>query len=219
MFKNFSNLILSLFIIVIAITITGCSTNKGKEEYEAASKKNTEKKFNEAAAEFEKIIQDEPKSEYAAKSMLQLAGMYTSHLLPNMKRADDYQKAYQYYSKVLNDFRDSPEGGKACLEIGKYYQSMLDANLPKDQSMKKAIDYYRTVINKYSGIEEAESAMFMIAFIQANEINQPDSAKDSYESFIKKYPNSKLIVSAKSELQILGKKPEDILRMNEETKK
>jgi TolA-binding protein len=212
--KYISNFFPSMIVIIAVAFVAGCSSHNSKEEFETALKKVTEKQFSNAAKEFEKIIQDEPESEYAAKSMLQLASMHTSHLLPNMKRADDYQKAYNYYVQVFNNFQASPEAGKACLELGKYYQSMLDINLPKEPSMKKAISYYSTVVNKYSQLPEAETASFMIAFIQANEINQPDSAKASYEAFIKKYPNSKLAVSAKVELQIIGKKPEDIIKVN-----
>jgi TolA-binding protein len=202
----------TVLLILAVIVVTGCSSRKSKETYEAALKKVTEKHFTDAALDFKQVVQDDPKSEFAAKSMLQLASMYTSHSLPNMKRADDYQKAYKYYLQVFNGFQESPEAGKACLELGKYYQSMLDTNLTKEPSMKKAISYYRMVVEKYSQIEEAEAAMFMIGFIQANELEQQDSAKISYESFLKKYPNSKLVVSARAELQILGKKPEDILK-------
>ena len=200
------------FIVIVA-GLTGCSSNNSKEVYEGALKKTTQKQFAEAAKDFENIVQEEPSSEFAAKSMLQLANMHTSHLIPNMKRADDYQKAYKYYLQVFNDFQGSPEAGKACLELGKYYQSMLDVNLPKEPSMKKAISYYSTVVDKYSQLPEAETAAFMIAFIQANEFNQQDSAKVSYEAFIKKYPNSKLALSARAELQILGKRPEELIKV------
>ena len=215
--KYFSKLILlSLFLSGSILFLTNCSNQQGADAFEAASKKVKDKKFAEAAQDFEKIVKNDPKSEYAAKSMLELAALYSSHSINNFQRDEDYKKAFDYYTKVYNEYNDSPEGGKACFEIGKYYQSMLEPNLTKEQSMRKAIANYEIVINKYSSIHEAEPALFMIGFIHGNELNQPDSAKIYYQKFVDKYPGSNLAKSARMELQTLGQKPEDILNQKQQ---
>ena len=204
------------FIIIGLFALNGCSSDAGEQSFGAASQKVKEKKFAEAVTDFENIIKQNPKSQFAAKAMLELASLYSSHVVPNMKRDEDFQKAYQYYSKVYNEFSDSPEGGKACFEIGKYYQSMLAPNMSKEESMRKDIVYYKTVVKNYDTIKEAQPALFMIGFVQDNELNQPDSAKIFYNQFVEKYPNSDLAKSARMELQSLGQKPEDMLKQKQE---
>ena len=208
--------VLLIFVFIGLIALNGCSSDAGEQIFGAATQKVKEKKFAEAVTDFENIIKQNPKSQFAAKSMLELASLYASHAVPNMKRDNDFQKAFEYYSKVYNEFPDSPEGGKACFEIGKYYQSMLAPNLPKEESMRKAITYYNIVVKTYDSIKEAQPALFMIAFIHDNELNEPDSAKIFYTQFVDKYPNSDLAKSAKIELQSLGQKPEDILNQKQE---
>lgn len=55
------------------------------------------------------------------------------------------------------------------------------------------------------------NALFMLGFIHANEIHNYEKAKEYYQKFLELYPNSELAVSAKFELENLGKEPQKII--------
>ena len=66
----------------------------------------------------------------------------------------------------------------------------------------------------YEVITEAPKALFMIGFIQANELFQYAEAKRTFNSFIETYPKHELAYSAEMELQNIGKSPEEVFRTN-----
>ena len=150
--------------------------------------------------------------------MYELANIYGHQNLTDIKKEDAYQKAADYYLKVVNGFPDLPEAGKCAMESGKLYQSLLVPNVTKEESLNNAVTLYKKVVEKYSDSPDAEPALFMIGFIQANELKQIDSAKTSYQTFLQKYPNSKLANSVKLELNNLGVAPEEILKKQTEQK-
>lgn len=204
--------------LILVLSLTNCSSRQARESYESAKKLSDEKKYSEAVKEFETVIKDYPKNEYAAKSMYELANIYGHQNLPDVKKEDAYQKAADYYLKVVNGFPDLPEAGKCAMESGKLYQSLLVPNVTKEESLNNAVTLYKKVVEKYSDSMDAEPALFMIGFIQANELKQIDSAKTSYQTFLQKYPNSKLANSVKLELNNLGVAPEEILKKQTEQK-
>ena len=53
--------------------------------------------------------------------------------------------------------------------------------------------------------------LFMAGFILANDLQDFDSAKETYELYLEKYPNGQLADDARVELENLGKTPEEIL--------
>lgn len=218
MIRRFQKLLLFVMPLTLLLSLTNCSSRKAKESYEAAIKLENEKKYSDAVKEFENVVKDYPKNEYAAKSMFELANIYGHQNLSDVKKEDAYKKAADYYLKVVNEFPDLPEAGKCSMEAGKLYQSLLVHNVSKEESLKKAVSLYQSVVNKYSSLPDAEPALFMIGFIQANELKQIDSAKTSYQTFLQKYPNSKFVNSVKLELNNLGVAPEEILKKNTEQK-
>jgi TolA-binding protein len=219
MFSRFNSFLFSVIAVLLLLTLTNCSSNKGKEEFEGAVKKETEKKYPEAVKEFQSIIDQYPKSDYAAKSMIELADLYGNHRIEGMNRDEDFHKATEYYVRIIGSFPDLPEVGKASFELGRIYQSLLVPGITKEESLKRSIACYRTVISRYPSTSDAESALFMVGFVQANELKQLDSAKTTYQLFLQKYPASKYANSVNIELNNLGSNPEEILRKNQETAK
>ncbi|MFA3781513.1 tol-pal system YbgF family protein [Melioribacteraceae bacterium 4301-Me] len=130
-----------------------------------------------------------------------------------------YGKAIESYEELVKHHSKSDLAAKALFACGKIYQSQLLPNIPKQASLNKAIQYYRELYFKYGNKPEAEKALFMIAFIQANELNLPDSAKVNYDLFLQKYPKSELTESAKLERDNLGLSPDEILTKKLENKK
>jgi tetratricopeptide (TPR) repeat protein len=97
----------------------------------------------------------------------------------------------------------------------KYVDIMLKAaGLAKTiQQPQKAIELYQKVVDRHPQHKKAPTALFMIGFVQENDLNQLDQAKATYESFLAKYPNDPDFTDdAQNALKLLGKSPEEIIR-------
>ena len=130
-------------------------------------------------------------------------------------KARNFTEAVKEYDFLASEFPNSDYTCKGLLEAGKIYHSILIPAPVKADTLKSfmtAIGYYKRIIKDFSDKPEAESALFMMGFIQANEINQLDSARITYLTFLKKYPNSQMISSVNLELNNLGKTPDQILQ-------
>jgi len=133
-------------------------------------------------------------------------------------KAKNFTEAVKEYDFLASEFPHSDYTCKGLLEAGKIYHSILIPAPVKADTQKSfmiAIGYYKRILKDFSDKPEAESALFMMAFIQANEINQLDSARISYITFLKKYPGSPMINSVNLELNSLGKTPDQILDASE----
>jgi|BarGraIncu00222A_1022003.scaffolds.fasta_scaffold69371_1 outer membrane protein assembly factor BamD (BamD/ComL family) len=131
-------------------------------------------------------------------------------------KAKNYTEAVKEYDLLAGEFPNSDYTCKGLLEAGKIYHSILIPATVKADTLKSfmiAIRYYKRILKDFSEKPEAESALFMMGFIQANEINQLDSARISYMTFLKKYPGSPMISSVNLELNNLGKTPDQILQV------
>ena len=127
---------------------------------------------------------------------------------------ENYKEALADFELILEKYPNSEYADEALFEIGKLYHGHAIKEIPKQESLNKAITYYANLIATYPEFPEVQKAHFMIGFIQANELNEIDNARNTYNDFINKYPESELTISAKAELQNLGVSPEEILKKN-----
>ncbi len=84
------------------------------------------------------------------------------------------------------------------------------------ENYNKAIELYQNIMTHMPQHKRASTALFMTGFIYANDLNQLDKAKETYETFLQKYPNDELAESAKMELANLGKSPEELIKQFEQ---
>jgi len=131
---------------------------------------------------------------------------------------EKYDDAMADFKTLVKDFPQSKYMTESLLELGKLYHGKVAKNISETESLEKAIQYYRMVVEREPNNEAAPNALFMIGFLQANELNQLDSAKVTYNLFLEKYPESELAFSAKAELESLGISPEEILKKAAEEK-
>lgn len=89
------------------------------------------------------------------------------------------------------------------LSIDQYYERAKE-NYAK-QEFDLAIKDFESIVKYYPESEKISDAIFMLGFINANDIKDLDEAKKYYELFIEKFPDHELTVSAKYELENLGK--------------
>jgi len=68
-----------------------------------------------------------------------------------------------------------------------------------------AIENFKNIVHYYPQGKRAAESLFMMGFINANDLKKYDDAKKYYTEFIQKYPKHELAPSARYELDNLGK--------------
>jgi TolA-binding protein len=123
-----------------------------------------------------------------------------------------YLKALDCYKKIVNDFKNDSLASTALFEIAKMYQSKLFNDIDEKKSFEYAVEFYSLILSNYPASKEEPFALFMIGYIENNYLNNYEKAKEAYEKFLNKYPQHELSLSAKVELENIGKPPEEILK-------
>ncbi|MDO8970685.1 MAG: tetratricopeptide repeat protein [Saprospiraceae bacterium] len=78
---------------------------------------------------------------------------------------------------------------------------------------QKAIELYSKISNGMPQHKKAPTALFMIGYVQENDLKDLDAAKATYESFLQKYPNDPDFVDdAQNAIKMLGKTPDEIVK-------
>ena len=75
-----------------------------------------------------------------------------------------------------------------------------------------AYSYFLLIGSKYPEHPRAEQAAFLKAFLLDNNMHKLDAAKEAYEDFIKRFPNSEFVDDAQASLKYLGKSPEELIQ-------
>lgn len=133
--------------------------------------------------------------------------------MTNIKDAK-YIEALTDFKNLIKEYPKDKLVANAYFEMGKIYHGKLIKDLSNVQSSENAVYNYQVVANKYPDSPVAPNALFMVAFIQANELSQFGKAKETYTKFLQKYPDSELAKSAQAELDNLGIPAEEILKKN-----
>jgi TolA-binding protein len=129
----------------------------------------------------------------------------------NLKN-EEYVNALADFRKLVDNFPKSKYRAEVYFEIGKLYHGKVDKNLNDEQSFKQAISYYESVYKNFPNDKNAPNALFMSAFLYANELGNLELAKERYELFMQKYPDHEMAASAQAELDNLGRSAEEILQ-------
>ncbi len=127
---------------------------------------------------------------------------------------DKIPESIAAYEKVVKDFPESELAPKALTQLAGMYHGKKVQTLSERESLQKADSLFYIIFEKYPTSEEAPLGLFMAGFIQANELGDYQRATSTYNSFLEKYPEHELAVSAKEELDNMGLSPEEILRKN-----
>ena len=122
-----------------------------------------------------------------------------------------YDEAVVIFEEIVEKNQNKEFVAKALFETAKVYQGQVIKNLSSKESLLKSVTVYKKIFNEYPNSKEAENSLFMAGFILANELNDLEAAKETYELYIQKFPEGSLADDAKIELENLGKTPEEIL--------
>lgn len=126
----------------------------------------------------------------------------------------NYQDALVDFGTMIKENPDNKLVPNAYFEMAKIYHGKLLKGIPSERSSENAVFNYMVVASKYPDSPLAPNALFMVGFIQANELRQYGTAKKTYTKFLEKYPDSELVKSAQAELENLGVPAEEILKKN-----
>lgn len=129
----------------------------------------------------------------------------------NLKRGN-YLEALSGFEKIALEYKKSDFRANSLFELAKLYHGGIAKNLSREESLSKAIEYYKLGFEDYPDSSYAPKSLFMVAFVQANELNQLDDARQNYNLFLSRYKDHEMAVSAKEELENLGLSAEEILR-------
>ncbi len=123
----------------------------------------------------------------------------------------EYKQAVDTFVSILDKFPDGKYAARAALEIAKMYHGNAIKNVPRNEALKIAVKYYKMCNALEPNTDRGANALFMAAFVEANELKDYDAAKKTYGEFIKKYPDNPMVKSAEIEIKTLGMEPEKII--------
>ncbi len=123
-----------------------------------------------------------------------------------------YSEAVVIFDQIAKEFPESENAINALFENAKIYQGQIIKSVDPKESLRKSVEIYKSIFEKYPDSDKAASAIFMSGFILANELQDYEAARKSYELYLSKFPNGELADDAKVELANLGKTPEEILK-------
>jgi len=126
----------------------------------------------------------------------------------------NYSEAAKSFEELLTEFPDDTLAPITTAKIASMYQNKLVPNIAEIESFRKAAELFKSIYQKFPDSEQSPTGLFMAGFVEANELNDFDSATKTYNLFIEIYPDHELVVSAKEELENMGLTPEEILQKN-----
>lgn len=118
------------------------------------------------------------------------------------------------YEELLKEYPDSKIAPEALSNLAAIYQNKLVKNISETESLKKSAKLFRQIYNDYPKSEFAPMGLFMSGFVLANELKMYNEATETYNLFMKSFPDHELAASAKEELNNMGLSPEEILHKN-----
>ncbi len=168
-----------------------------------------------AFAEYQKMITKYPKStdfEAAIEGQFNIAKLYLDGkrlelfglpTLPSMVKAEE-----MFTTVITNAPFSAKYASAAQFNIGQARERQGD--------YKRAIEAYQKIIDDYPYSEMADDAQYQIGYVymkasREGEYDQSASikAREAFEDFIYRYPNSEKVAQAKQNMQALGSKQTD----------
>jgi TolA-binding protein len=127
---------------------------------------------------------------------------------------ENLPEAVLSYETLIKDYPEDELAPEATVRLAAIYQNKLVKNISENESLLKSLELFKSVFEKYPLSEQAPMGLFMAGFVQANELHDFDGATETYNLFLKDFPDHELAASAKEELDNMGLSPEEVLQKN-----
>ncbi len=137
-----------------------------------------------------------------------------SKLMDANTYALDYQVAKELipaYIKFVNDYPKDSLSPDYLYKAAEISQGLGQGN----QSVK----YYEKFITEYPENKRANIALFQMAFVYENVVQNKELAVKYYQEFTEKYPNHELVPSAEVSIANIDKSPEELIKEFQEKEK
>lgn len=116
-----------------------------------------------------------------------------------------YAEAVGKLEEIVKEYPKSKKAAEAQILIATIYNNDM-------HEYEQAIAEYKKFVGLFPDDPHVPKTMFLIGFIYNNQLHNFDSAKIAYEAFLMKFPEHDLALSAKMEIQTLGKSPEELIQ-------
>ncbi len=127
---------------------------------------------------------------------------------------ENLPEAVLSYETLITDYPDDVVAPEATVRLAAIYQNKLVKNISENESLLKSVELFKSIYEKHPGSQQAPIGLFMAGFVEANELHDYDGATETYNLFLKVFPDHELAASAKEELDNMGLTPEEILQKN-----
>ncbi|MBC8042616.1 MAG: tetratricopeptide repeat protein [Rhizobacter sp.] len=114
-----------------------------------------------------------------------------------------HQQAATLFYKVYESYPASSLAGDAVFQSAKALTSA--------QQLQQAIERFAVMREKFPSHKDAPLALFLTGFIYNNDLQDSVKAKEVYQTFLSQYPAHELAMSARFELETMGKPPEEVV--------
>jgi outer membrane protein assembly factor BamD (BamD/ComL family) len=119
-------------------------------------------------------------------------------------RREVFSDAVETYTTLMAEYPSSEYSEAALFKLATIYNNHT-------REFRKAVDAFSTYIRSYPEGKKSAVSLFMIGYIYNNELGMLDSARVAYEQFLTQYPEHEMSMSAKFELDNLGRSPEELV--------
>lgn len=156
------------------------------------------------ASNFKRFMDQYPNDQDGASAiidsvMLHMTDPSSQRLRPMI--AAQYILLAEHYAQQQPDAEASPQRLYKAAEIARSVGSI-----------PKAIELYSHIESFYPNYENAGKCLFMQGFIQAEDLQNKEAAREIYTRFLEKYPQDEFAPSAQFLLENLDKTDEEILQ-------
>ncbi len=127
---------------------------------------------------------------------------------------ENLPEAVLSYETLIKEYPDDILAPEATVRVAAIYQNKLVKNISENESLLKSVELFKSIYEKHPGSKQASLGLFMAGFVQSNELHDYEGATETYNTFLKVFPDHELAASAKEELDNMGLTPEEILQKN-----
>jgi outer membrane protein assembly factor BamD (BamD/ComL family) len=120
----------------------------------------------------------------------------------------DIKKALVMYQDFANYFPNDPKAPNYLFQVSDFYYSL--------EQHEKAVSTLTTIIEKYPDYNRIEAVYFTRANHTDMDLRDTTLAKQYYEEFLEKYPNSQYANDAKVRMENVGLSIEDMVKKFDE---
>lgn len=148
-------------------------------------------------------------------------------LRDNLEKQPEKQRTHAQYQRVIDAFRKvyygAPTSGKADPSVAAVADVMVEMGhqFHDEKILRSAIKQYEFLRKEYPGSRSRFSALLTIGQIYKNDLNDPESATDTFREFLRHYPHHELAAAAKMALAepVVAAKKSDKAKLAEKSQK